>query len=164
MGGISILMTLIIYVIDYTLLADWKVGIFMLIVFLGFVIYAGINYRNEVGGYLSYGSAYQHAFVTMAVAGLIGIIFSLILYTVIDTDLPAKLVDAALEKTEQMLTGFGLEEDKIDEQISKMRQDMPAQYTVVGQLKAYGIGLIIYAVISLITSFIVRKSEPIDTF
>jgi hypothetical protein len=46
--------------------------------FIGLTIYAGINYRNEIGGFLPYGKAFQHGFVLMAVSGLISTIFAFI--------------------------------------------------------------------------------------
>lgn len=160
MGAIGIVITLLLYAIDYTFLADWKVGIVMILVFLGFVIYAGINYRNEAGGYLSYGKAFQHGFITLAVGGLINVIFSGILYGVIDPELPQKLTDVAVENAAKMMQSFGAPESKIDEQVAKLKEDMPARFSFVGQLKGYFWGLIIYAIISLITALFVRKAEP----
>ena len=63
LGGVSIVLTVIAYAADYTILADWKFGIFVLVLLLGATIYAGINYRNEIGGFVSYGKAFQHGFV-----------------------------------------------------------------------------------------------------
>jgi hypothetical protein len=160
MGGIGIALTLLIYVVDYTFLADWKIGLVMIALTLGVVIYAGINYRNETGGFISYGKAFQHGFITMAVAGLLSILFTIILYTVVDTELPQKLVEASIEKTEAMMESFGAPADKIDEQLDKMREDLPQNYSVVGQLKFYLYALIGYAVISAITSLFVRKRQP----
>ncbi|HEY3405981.1 MAG TPA: DUF4199 domain-containing protein [Ohtaekwangia sp.] len=160
MGAISIILTLLLYVVDYSLLADWKVGIFMILIFLGYVIYAGISYRKEVGGYLGYGKAFQHGFITLALGGIIGVIFGIILYNVIDTELPQKITDAAIENAEAMMERFNTPQDKIDEQLDKMKVDMPNNYTVVGHLKGYLWALLVYAIISSITSLIVRRSPP----
>ncbi|HRG80683.1 MAG TPA: DUF4199 domain-containing protein, partial [Cyclobacteriaceae bacterium] len=49
-GGISIALSIVSYAVDYSLLANWKFGIFMFAMFIGLAIYAGIGYRNEIGG------------------------------------------------------------------------------------------------------------------
>jgi len=41
-GGASIALTILLYAIDYALLADWKM-LLLLFVFLGLVIFSGIN-------------------------------------------------------------------------------------------------------------------------
>jgi len=159
-GVIGIVLTLLAYAVDYTWLVNWKFGICMIVLTIGYVIYAGITYRKEVGGYLSYGKAFQHGFITMAVGGIIGIIFGIVLYNVIDSELPQKLTDTTIENTQQMMANFGAPEDKIDEAIEKMKTDIPKNYTILGQLKTYLWALLVYAIIAAITSLIVKKSQP----
>jgi hypothetical protein len=160
MGIIAIVLTLLLYVVDYSLLANWKIGILFLCIFLGYVIYAGINYRNSIGGFLSYGKAWQHGFLVLASAGLINILFAIILYNVIDPELPQKLTDVSIENAEKMLAGFGLSGDELDEQMEKMREDVPKRFSVSGQLISYLWALLIYAIISVITSIFVKRNEP----
>ena len=160
LSGIGIVLTLLFYAIDYTLLADWKFGIVMIVVSIGMVIYAGINYRNQAGGYLSFGKAFQHGYLTFLTAGVISTLFSILLYTVIDPDLPQNLSDAAVVKTEEMMRNFGAPEDAIEKQMDQMREDMPKRFSTVGLLTQLGWSLIIYAVLSLITSLFVKKNEP----
>jgi hypothetical protein len=160
MGGISIVITLLIYAIDYTLMAGFSFGILMLVYSLGMVIYGGINYRKEIGGYLSYGKAFQHGYVTMLVAGILGTVFSILLYTVIDPDLPQNLTDAIVANTESMMQRFGAPEEAIETQLDELRRDTPARFSALGVLKQFGWGLLIYAVISAITSLFVRRNPP----
>lgn len=162
MGGISIVITLLVYLVDYSVLVDWKYGLIMIAIFLGLVIYAGINYRTQIGGFISYGRAFQHGFITLAVGGFIGILFSILLYQVIDTEMPQKLTDASVEKTAAMMQSFGAPEDKTEEALDKMRDEMPARFGVLGQIKTYLFALIAYVVISAITSLIVRKNQPME--
>jgi hypothetical protein len=159
-GAISIALTLIFYVVDYSFLADWKVGIFMIVIYLGLVIYSGITYRNEIGGFLAYGKAFQHGFIVMAVAGFINVLFQGILFSAIDPELPQKLTEATIESTARMMEGFGAPEEQIDKQLDTLKEEMPARFSFVGQLKAYPYGLILYVIISSITSLFVRKNEP----
>lgn len=160
MGGISVVFTLLIYAVDYTLMAKPWFGLLMFAISIGIVIYAGINYRNQTTGYLSYGKAFQHGYITFLVGGLIGSIFSILLYTVIDPELPEKLTDAVIENTESMMRGFGAPEDQIETSLDQMRVDMPNTFSAMGVLKQFGWGLIIYAVLTAITSLFVKKNEP----
>jgi hypothetical protein len=159
-GVVSIGITVLLYAIDYALLAQLKTLFILLAVYIGLVIYGGINYRKQIGGYLSYGKAFQHGFVSLVVAGLIGTVFSFILYNVIDTELPQKLTDATVENTEAMLRGFGTPEDQIETQMEKVRQETPERFTALGLVKQFGWGLIFNAVLAAITSIFVRKKEP----
>jgi uncharacterized membrane protein (DUF106 family) len=155
----SIVLTILLYVVDYTLLANWKM-IFLLLVFLGLVIYAGVNYRNQIGGFLPYGKAFQHGFIVFAVLGIITTLFTVILYMVIDTELPAKLTEVTIENTQKMMEGFGVPEDKMDEAMEKARENAQNQFSGFGLVKGYGIALIFYAILSLISAIFVRKNQP----
>ncbi|MEY4931589.1 MAG: hypothetical protein RI909_2313 [Bacteroidota bacterium] len=159
-GAISIVLTAVAYAVDYAMLANWKFGIFIFAAFIGLAIYAGINYRNETGGFIAYGKAFQHAFILMAVSGLVSTAFTILLYTVIDPELPAKLTDVAIENAEAMLKNFGMPEDQMDKAMEDTRKRTENQFSVSGLAMGYGIGLIIYAVLSLITSIFVKKNPP----
>lgn len=159
-GAISIALTCIIYAVDYGLLANWKFGIFVLVLLLGLAIYAGINYRNTAGGFLAYGKAFQHGFLLMAISGLVSTAFTMLLYTVIDPELPAKLVDVAMENAAAMMQSFGMPEDQMDKALEDAKARTVNQFSVSGLVMGYGIGLIIYAVFSLITSIFVKRNPP----
>jgi hypothetical protein len=159
-GLVSIGITVLLYAIDYALLVQLKVLFIMLAIYIGMVIYGGINYRKQVGGYLSYGKAFQHGFVALVVASIIGILFSVILYNVIDTELPQKLTDATVENTEEMMRNFGAPEDQLDTQLEKVRKDTEERFTALGLVKQFGIGLIINAVLAAITALFVKRKEP----
>lgn len=160
MGAVGFVLTLLLYAVDYTLLADWKVGLLIFACFIGVVIYAGINYRNSIGGFISYGKAFQHGFLALAIAGIVGVVGNILLYTIVDPELPQKLADVAIENAQAMMEKFGAPADKIDESVAQMRDDMPKKFGVVGQLTGYLWGLIFYAVIAAISSLIVRKNKP----
>ncbi len=159
-GGICIALTVVAYAIDYAMLANWKFGIFVFVLLIGLAIYGGINYRNEIGGFLPYGKAFQHGFILMAISGLIVTLFNMILYTVIDPELPAKLTDVALENAQKMMEGFGMPEDQMDKAMEDARKRTENQFSISGLAMSFGIGLIIYAVLASITSIFVKKNPP----
>ncbi|HYG18305.1 MAG TPA: DUF4199 domain-containing protein [Ohtaekwangia sp.] len=159
-GVIGVAVMAISYVVDESLLANWKILVVMLVMYIGLVIYLGIRYRNQAGGFMSYGQAFLHGFVMLATAGLIGVLFNGILYSLIDPGLGQRLAEITIEKTSEMMRGFGASENDIDQAIAKMEEDMPKQFSFVGQLKGYLWGLIMYAIISLISALFVRKTAP----
>ena len=159
-GGISIALTCVLYAVDYALLANWKTGIVMFVLFIGLAIYAGMTYRKEIGGILAYGKAFQHGFILFAISGLVSTIFTIVLYTVIDPELPAKLTEVALQNAQAMMENFGMPEDQMDKAMEDARKRTENQFSTSGLAMTYGIGLIIYAVLALITALFVRKNPP----
>lgn len=160
LGIISIALTLILYVVDYSLMANWKVGLLLFAIFIGYGIYAGIGYRKEIGGYLAFGKAFQHGFLVFALSALISTVFNILLYTVIDPELPQKITEVAVQNAEEMMEGFGMTGDALDEAIEKTRKDTEERYTVAGQAMGYVWALIGCAVFALISGVIVKRKEP----
>lgn len=160
-GLISGILSFILYAVDYSLLADWKVGLFLLAIYIGLTIYAGISYRKETGPYLSFGKAYQHGLIIFICSGLIATVFNILLFQVIDPDLGGKVTEVAIENTAEMMNNFGAPPDQIDKALDDTRERMTNQYTLLGQIKGYGYIIIVSAVFALITGLIVRKPEPV---
>ena len=160
LSAISIVIVLLLYAIDYTLMAGFTFILIISVVAIGFVIYAGINYRNSIGGYIPYGKAFTHGLLVFAVSGLISTVFNILLYQVIDPELPQNLSDAIIANTEASMANWGAPQESIDEAIAKMKEDMPNNFTIVGLLWGYCKTLIGYAILSLITGLVVRKNQP----
>ena len=160
MAAVSVIYTMLLYVIDYTLMVQLKFLFLALAIYIGIAIYAGIDYRKSMGGFLVYGKAFQHGFLILAVSGLVATLFTLVLYKVIDTELPQKLVDASIENTRVMMEGFGAPEGTIDEAIEKAKESAADQYTVMGIAKSYIVIAIGSAIMALISAIFVRKNQP----
>ncbi|WP_373492880.1 DUF4199 domain-containing protein [Aquiflexum sp.] len=159
LGIFSVVITFVVYFIDPPILVSWKYGLIMLVLFFGILIYLGIQYRKSIGGFLEFGPAFNFSFIALIVAGLISQVGSALLYNVIDPALPGVLVEQTLENTMAMMDKLGAADAMSVDQIDKMREDTAAQFTVMGQVKAFGIALIIYAVISLILGAILKKRD-----
>lgn len=162
LAGVSIFLTVLIYIVDYSIMVQLKFLGLSLLIYLGLTIYAGINYRSTLGGFISYGKAFQHGFLVLAISGLVGTIFAFILYNLIDPELPQKLVDASVENARAMMEKFGAPEDTIDPALEKARIDAADRFTIIGQVKGYLIALIFSAIMSLITSIFVKKNQPVE--
>jgi hypothetical protein len=161
-GLAVIVLTVVFYVVDVTLLASFKFLALLAIIEIGLVIYFGINYRNLVGGFLPYSKALVHGFLCLAVAGIVGLLFQFLLYFVIDPDLPNTMTEAIIANTEAMMNKFGAPQESIDKAIAQMKDDLPKQFTAGGLAFSYVKALIFYAILSLITAIFVRKNEPVE--
>lgn len=158
---VGIIITIGLYIVDATLLINMWYGLTMLVVFLGLVIYFGINYRkNEKGNILSFKDAYLHGLVTLIVTGAISTIFSLVLYNVIDPELPAVLEEATIQQSYEMIQKFGAPSGVVDAQMAEVKKSASEQFTFSGLLKGYGIACVVYLVVALITGAIVKRKEP----
>lgn len=157
---ISILVVLLVYVIDWTIMATLGFIGIMILVGIGFVIYAGINYRKSVGGYLPYGQALLHCLIVLGVSGFISMLFNFVLYNVIDSELPQKLTEVIISNTETMMTKWNTPQGQIDEKIAEMKVELPNNFTTVGLILGYLKAYIGYVIIALIVGLITRKNQP----
>ncbi|MFT3733434.1 MAG: DUF4199 domain-containing protein [Rhodocyclaceae bacterium] len=161
LGGINIVMTILIYIADYSFLATFKMLFLIIVVHAGVVIFGGIRYRRSVGGYLSFGKAYIHGLITLAVSGLIATIFGLVLYSLIDPELGQKLTDIIAENTEAFMQKLNAPAAEIEKAIDKIKQESPNDFKPLGQVKNFFKILIFNAILCLITGAIVKKNQPV---
>lgn len=158
-GAIGIIISLILYVANPDLLVSMWLFLILILDIILMVIF-GAQYRNQTGGFISFGNAWKHGFITLVVAGLLGILYNLLLYYVIDPELPAYLTDVAVENAGEMARSFGADDATAEQAMEDARERTADQYTAGGMLLGFGIQLIVYAVIALITGAIVKKNNP----
>jgi hypothetical protein len=159
LGGISIIINLIIYLIEPALMVSfWMLLLIILSIVL--VVIFGIQYRNATTGYIKFGDAFKHGLYTFIISGLVATLFSLVLHMVIDPELKDYLLEVQIENAESMTRSFGGGDEQVDAAIEATRESAQDAFTAGGIFKAFGISLIIYLVLSLITGAIVKKSPP----
>ncbi len=161
LGVIGAIITLLLYVINPALLINiWMLA--LLLVYIALVVYGGITYRKEIGGYIDFGPAYLHGFITFVVMGLISLLINFLLYNIVDSSLPEVLTDASMEQTASMMERFGAPESAIEDALEQQRPEIEAGFTNFGLIKGFFTSLIFYAVICLITGLIVRRREKVS--
>lgn len=161
LGMVGAVITLLLYVIDPTLLASMWL-LLLLLVFMGLVVYGGITYRMEIGGYIDFGPAFIHGFTVFVMMGIVGLAVNLLMYNVVDPSLPETLTEASVENARSIAESFGASGDALEEAMEDARADTEAQFTNFGLIKGFLISLIVYAVLSLITALIVRRQEKVS--
>jgi hypothetical protein len=160
LGVVGIILSVLVYVFDVSLFTLWLILI-LVIVNIGYTIYAGISYRREAGGYLTFQKAFLHGFIMLMTAVIISRIFMIVLANVIDPNLGQTVTGIAVDQWTERLTRWGAPQEKIDETITKIKEDMPKNFTITGLLiSIFWPGILISAVIACITALIVKKKEP----
>jgi len=160
LGLVSLVITYVAYFIDSSYLASGYFGLVALVLFFALIIYFGKEYRNELGGFMSFGTAFNFSFFTILISGLIGLVGSILLFHVIDPSLPQVLGEITFESQLEMMEKFGASPDSLaPEVLDDMREASASNFTLIGQLKGFGIGLIAYAIIALILGAILKKKD-----
>jgi hypothetical protein len=160
LGLVSLVLTYVAYFIDSSYLASGYFGLVALVLFFALIIYFGKEYRNELGGFMTFGAAFNFSFFAILISGLIGLIGSLLLFHVIDPSLPQVLGEITFESQLEMMEKFGASPDSLaPEVLDDMREASASNFTLLGQLKGFGFGLIAYAIIALILGAILKKKD-----
>jgi hypothetical protein len=161
-GVIAVVLRIIAYATSLAFMGSLKFLGLVFLIYIGYLIYAGIKYRNSIGGYISYSRAFAHGFIVAVLGGIVGFVFDIVLYDIIDPELGANLSQAILANTEDTMRSLGMPEDAMEETLADMRKDLPEGFTLVGRLEKFATGLIWFAAIVLLTSLVVRKNEPVE--
>jgi hypothetical protein len=150
--------TLILYMLDKSLLANWLVGIVFLLFFLAWPIIGAVSAKRQNEGHIALPKALLMV-VVVGMSYMIGAtIFAALLYNVVDPDLPEYLTEASVEQ--MMVFMDGMPEEMIDEQISAVEERMAGQTTIVGQLTSLMFMLVVYSVLGVIVALIIRSKNP----
>jgi carbon starvation protein CstA len=112
--------------------------------------------RTTNGGFITFGDAFKLSFIGLIIGGAIGVVFQILYIQVIDPEFAERMTAQTLEMSNNFMSGL---DDEIREQILRDAEaDSLARYTIVGQIKSFGIALVIYAVFSLILAAILKKN------
>lgn len=161
LGLLSILITVLAYIIDVSILADWKIGVSVLIISLGVISYMGRKFRDEAReGFISFKESFFYSYIIFFVSSILSACFLILLYEVIDPDVPRIMTDASIENTEKMMRSFGAPEDKIEEALEPMEEQMLGNFSAKGVLKNSWVYILTSAFFSLITGAIIKKKKP----
>ena len=159
-GLVSLVITYVAYFIDSSYLASGYFGLIALVLFFGLIVFFGKEFRKESGGYLAFGTAFNFSFFAILISGVIGLIGNILLFHVIDPTLPQVLGDLTFETQLEMMENFGQNPDSMpSETLDKMKEASASNFTLFGQLKGFGFGLIAYAIIALILGAILKKRD-----
>ena len=162
MSSILIIYGLLIYVIDISLFVKWWYSISILVIGIGFLIYFGLNYRNSIGGILSYKDAFIYLYILSIFAGAIQLIWGIVFFQVIDPELANTLSDLIIENTVSMMENFGAAGEAVDTTIASLEEEIPKGFSILGQVKSFGWSFLTSAIGCSIIAIFVKKNEEVS--
>ena len=157
-GGVSIVFTAILYVVDPKLLfgAVALIGSGMMIVIC---ILGAIRKKSLNGGTISYGETVVISISSFSIAQTLSTVALLMLYLVIDTDLISKYRNYQMAKMDELYEKHIFTKAAYDKAINALR-DMNGNSILKNFIIGLFLVIVLVLIIFLITSIFVKKDSP----
>ncbi|MCX2745974.1 DUF4199 domain-containing protein [Mangrovivirga sp. M17] len=163
-GLIFTLLTVIIYVVDINFFGGLWYGLGVFVLYLILLIIFNSRFRNGIGGYWSFGEAFKYNFFLLLTGGIINTIVGILLFVVIDPNASQIIAENAVENTISIVEKMGGDVSEIEGQLDETYDNTIEQFTLAGQLKSFGIAILVYAVIGAIFAAIFKKKKPQEEY
>jgi hypothetical protein len=155
LSGISITFNLMLFFLDIHYQQAQASGIVGIVIMIGVILYAFIQYKKQNEGFMSLSEALKVGLGISALAALIGVVYSFILSEFLDPDLMQKALDFQMDK--MRIENPEITQDQL-ENIRAMQEKFSgplirSAFQIIGSL-------FIGFIISLIGGLIVKKSRP----
>lgn len=158
-GLASVVLTFLLYIVDVKLLVSGWISLLIYGMIITFMVLSARQQRSEEGGYLGYGNAVMNSLGVNVISTLISVLFSALLYNVIDPELPETLKTISMENMAATMENFGSSEADIDNAL-KMAEERQMDYDFKGLSLVALIAIAMNFVIGLIVSIFTRKNPP----
>ncbi|MEE2771612.1 MAG: DUF4199 domain-containing protein [Bacteroidota bacterium] len=160
LGVALILITVLAYAFDLALFTKWWFGILIILFTVIMGGFAASKAKKASTELFTFKKAFGSYFLTIFIGTFIGLLFSFLLFNVVDPAASETLTELTMESTRAMMERFGAPEDQINEALRNMQDNN--QFSLVNQLKGYAFQLVLYALLGLIVSLIVREKEQVN--
>lgn len=151
-GLISIVYSVVLYMLNQSF--NRALGYAGIIILIAGLAFAMKNYRDSVlEGIMPFGKAFGFGVLIVVVSGLLGSIYTYLLYTVIDPELQQKLMEFSAEK---MLESGRVTEDQLEQTMEFTKKFMSPVYLTVS---GFIMNCIFGTIVSLIVAAIFKKEE-----
>ncbi len=159
-AAVNFALIVLLYLVNMNLLAEWYVGILALVIIVVFLFLGTAAARKANEGAFSFGQAWMASMTVAFVAQILSAALTLVLYQVIAPELPGVLEEITLDKSREMMEGFGMSGDMLELQMSELKKAMSEAYTAKGLAKNSMGAMLMWAVVSLIVAAITRRNQP----
>ena len=154
-GIIGILSMIIPYVLNLSLLVQWWYGLSILLIYFIIGCILLINTRKELNDVLSFKDAFKTYFISALIGIFIGLVFNIIFFNYVDTEVAHQVKELNIETTVAMMKKFGAPTSSIKEAVEKLEDYN--QFGVVEQLKGIIWSLIGSIIFGLILAAIFKR-------
>jgi len=162
MAGVSIVLFLFMnYVLPEQMGSFLMLGL-QLTIGLGLSVVLCLDMRKKAGGYWTFSEALLHIFVMFSISAVIVYLFTFAFGKFIDPTYPVRMKEIIGAKTESMLKGLGVADDKLDEAMAQQAKDIEKQFNPNFSQMVVGLGiqLVMYFIGALIFAAIFKRTKP----
>ena len=153
-GLAMVIYTLVIYLVDPSLLSNMKLAFIPMIIVIIFMVRAVSDFKAQNNGFASFGEALLQSLGTAVIATVISNIFVYILYNFIDPGMLEVLKQASIDQMESMEGLLGEEGvDRAVDELESQEFTFGIGKVLIGTLTS----IFIYLIISLIVAAITQK-------
>lgn len=160
-GIVSVIISAALWAIDADLMM--KIGQWLdFIIGIALLCYFTIQIRNKEGGFISFGDAFKAIFIMALVGSLIGYIWQIILFEVLDPGMADRVKEVAISAAEKSMEAFGAPEDVMDKELAKMEEQ---DFSPLGgrmMLQYLGMAVLGNAILAAILAAILKRKEPVQ--
>ncbi len=156
-GVVTIIVYLLVYFIDVKLLAEWYIGVGLIIFYIAYGVITMSKTKKQLNGVYPFKDAFTTYFIYAVVGMLISIVFSYILFNFVDTQAAETIKEVTIEKTVTLMQKMQLPASELEKVVSEMQKQNT--YSLGNLLKSSAGGLILSIVFGLILALIFR-SKP----
>lgn len=132
-----------------------SVKYFGFIPFIAFLFLTQKEYRDQLGGYITFGEGFTSGFLFSVFAGTLGAIFTYLYFAILSPE----MVDKMLVTTQKQLAEKGLSQEQIDNALNISKK----YFAIIGAVSSVFGAAIMGAVFALIGAAIFKKERsPFD--
>jgi hypothetical protein len=155
---ISIILSLVAYLLGVEMLLGWQLGIAQALLILVTMVVVSRSIREDEGGFIKYGRLLGHIILATTCVIFGSVLFNFLLYNVISPDLVDVVVDVSTERAREMW--MRLELEMAEETMREIELGVRDSFTMLGSLKGLVFGSIFWIFPGLIVAAIFKKSSP----
>lgn len=160
LGVIHIFVFLVVYYLLPSKLTGLSYAFFIVVFNLSYCFIHARGYRTRLGGYIDFGNAFKYVLVLLVASGVIQHLFNAF-FLLIEPSFTQVMANSQLDTTLYWAQKFGAPDATLEKiQNEYDPETMTTKFTATGQLFAFGVALIFYALGAVIVALFVRKREP----
>jgi len=160
LGGLLALLTVLVYAVSLDMMTNMWYGIFILLLIVVFGIVSVAKTKGESEGYISFKQSFTAYFITILIGLVISTVVSYVIFNIIDPEAANILKEKSIETMISFMEGFGAPPDSIAEAVDKMENDN--QFSIANILMSLAGQLVIFSIIGLIVSAIMKKNPDTE--
>lgn len=162
-AAINIVIFLLLYYGTPQFIGSWKQSVLQIVVGVGLAIYFTLEIRKQIGGFWGYREAISAIFILFIVPSVILFFFALIFGKWIDPGYNARIAEATLNTTTELLEKISTDQEMIDKTIEETELALEKQLnpSIGDVFKALGFSVLMYFIMAMIWAAIFKRERPV---